>query len=844
MTNGKCSMTKPARFLCFEFGPLNLFVSCLLFLGYSVLGCILFFGHSAFCQTTSTADPAAKIVSDLKSFREFSSVLYVAAHPDDENTQLIAYLARGRHSRTAYLSVTRGDGGQNVLGPEFGEELGVIRTQELLAARRIDGGRQFFTTALDFGFSKTADETLKIWDRKQVVGDIVRVIRTFRPDVIITRFNPNTGGTHGHHTASAILALEAFKVAGEPNYYPKQLVLPSLLRPFQPKRILMNGRGEGGISLDISGTDEVTGKSYLELAGRSRSMHKSQGFGNFGGGGNRQGRAESFTLLAGEPATKSIFDGIDTTWNRIPGEGGVDTMCGDLIAHFDAANLDANVPAILAIRKRMEDLVDDPVAQEKRGLLDHILAECLGLTVQTTTGRAEVVPGESLLLHSTSTAKTALPLRWIGTSYPAADAKIDQPIEMKSSQSAARDSTQALPAKTPISQPYWLREEPTAGMFRVNEPSLIGQPENPPAFPIRQTFEISGQTFTLEDEPISGDEHRRLEVIAPVALSFTSPVALCSPGGSRPLPILITAARDNISGKVRIEASPGWAISPQSQDIHLAKAGASTPFTFTLTAPAGPGTTTLAAIADIDGASYSYERIEIRYPHIPPILLQPPAHLKATALDLAIRGKNIGYLPGAGDSVADCMQQMGYAVTTLKADDLTPDTLKQFDAIVIGVRAFNVRSDLQPHMKDLFSWVESGGNLIVQYNRPGGFKTTPLAPYNLQISGDRVTDETAPVKFLAPDHPVLNTPNKITSADFNGWVQERGIYFPSEWDSSHFTPILSMNDPGEAPLTSSLLIANYGKGHYIYTSLVFFRELPAGVPGAYRLLANMIALGK
>ncbi len=297
-------------------------------------------------------------------------------------------------------------------------------------------------------------------------------------------------------------------------------------------------------------------------------------------------------------------------------------------------------------------------------------------------------------------------------------------------------------------------------------------------------------------------------------------------------------------GTLQIGAPAGWEVSPKLQGIHLSHTGDSFKAAFTLTAPPQPGMNTLAAVADVDGVSYSNERIEIRYPHIPPILLQPPAHLKVTTLDLAIKGKSVGYIPGAGDSVAECIQQMGYAVTTLKADDLTPDNLKHFDAIVIGVRAFNVRSDLQPRMKDLFAWVESGGNHIVQYNRPGGFKTSTFSPFNLQVSGDRVTDEAAPVKFLAADHPVLNTPNKITSADFDGWVQERGIYFPSEWDSSHYQPILAMNDPGESPLNSSLLIADYGKGHYIYTSLVFFRELPAGVPGAYRLMANLISLGK
>jgi len=770
------------------------------------------------------------------------SVLYVAAHPDDENTQLITYLARGRNYRTAYLSLTRGDGGQNVLGPEFGEELGVIRTQELLAARRLDGGQQFFTRAIDFGFSKDARETLQIWDRQQVLADIVRVIRTFRPDVIITRFSTQGGGTHGHHTASAILALEAFKLAGDTNAFPEQL---GELTPWQPKRILMNSRGGGADSLqiEISGTDPVTGESFGTIAGRSRSMHRTQGFGNFGGGGGGP-RSDSFQLLAGEPATTDILDGVDTSWNRVPNGAEVGKLADEIIAQFNAQDPAASLPALLKLRGLLTALPADRIVDQKRKLLDHILQACLGLEVETVIPQAEVVPGEVLNLHHRATVRANVPVRWVAVRYPGIKREVEGAIALTPGQPGSRDSAETLPAATPLTQPYWLRQDPGIGMYRVADATLIGRPENPPAFPVEQVFEVGGQTLVIPDEPVQAETHHRLQVIPPVALKFLSDVRLFAPGSSRPVEIEVAAFRPNAAGTLRLEAPADWKTAPATQSFRLAEVGKTERFTFTVTAPAQPVAASIGASAQIGGATYDNQRIEIRYKHIPPQLLQPPARVKALSLDLAIRGKEVGYLPGAGDSVAEGIAQMGYRVTTLTGADLTTNRLKDFDAVVIGIRAFNVRTDLVSQLPALFDFVASGGNVVVQYNRPGGgSRTEQLAPYRLSLSQERVTDENAPVTFLAADHPALNTPNKITSADFEGWVQERGVYFPNQWDE-HFTPILACNDPGESPKSGALLIAQYGKGYFVYTGLAFFRQLPAGVPGAYRLFANLVSLGK
>jgi LmbE family N-acetylglucosaminyl deacetylase len=803
-------------------------------------------------QLAAVADPvpAQAILQDLKSFREMGSVLYIAAHPDDENTLLIAYLARGKDYRTAYLSLTRGDGGQNVLGPDFGEKLGVARTQELLAARRLDGGRQFFSRAVDFGFSKDYLGTLTIWDRQQVLSDMVRVIREFRPDVLITRFSPVPGGTHGHHTASTVLALEAFKLVGDPDAFPEQL---GELTPWQPKRILWNGRGgdnsAGNLRMEISGNDPVLGISFGELASRSRAMHKTQGFDNFRGGGGA--RTETFQLLAGEPATNDILDGVDTTWSRVSGGAEIGIVADEIIDQFNPQDVAASVPALLKLRSQLAALTTkDPVVVEKRLQLDQILQACLGIEVETTILQAEVVPGENMKLHHSAVVHSSMPVRWVAVRYPGVKRKVSIGTELNANELSSQDSTATLPAGTPLTQPYWLREEGTPGMFRVDDPSLIGRPENPPAFPVEQVFEVGGQTLVIPDEPVQasidsqkGEFRRRLDVIPPVSLSFVSDVALFAPSTSHPVEVEIMASRADSAGTLQLEAPADWKISPAKQSFDLASVGDRLRLKFTITAPAQSTSAKIIASADIGGVRYRNQREEISYPHIPRQLLQPLASLKAVSLDLAIRGHTVGYLPGAGDSVAESLKQMGYEVRMLGDADITTEGLRDLDAIVIGIRAFNVRTNLAAQLPALFGYVEAGGTIVEQYNRPDGLKTQELTPYELRLSGDRVTDANSTVTFLAPDNPVLNTPNKITKADFDGWIQERGIYFPSKCDE-HFTPILACSDPGESQLKGGLLVAQYGKGYFVYTSLVFFRELPAGIPGAYRLFANLVSIGK
>ena len=798
--------------------------------------------------------PGGKIAQDLRSFGTLGTVLHIGAHPDDENTELITYLSLGRGYRAAYLSLTRGDGGQNELGRDFDEKLGVARTQELLAARRLDHGRQFFTRAIDFGYSKTPEETLRFWDRAAVLGDVVRIIRQFRPDVIVTRFPvpPGSGG-HGHHTASAILALEAFKLAGDPSAYPEQFAQG--LTVWQPKRILWNVfRFGAGAPLplngpvfqqDIAGTDPVSGETFSAIAARSRAMHKTQGLGGFTSRNPTGPNMQNFMLLAGEPATSDLMDGVELTWARYPGGAEIGELAAAALAQFKADDPAASVPALLALRTKLAALPLDPLIADKRAQFDHILQACLGLKVETAIANAEVVPGEPVNLTFTSTvAAKNVDVRYVETRSSA----------LKLAPGRTSELTGVLPLTTPLTQPYWLRADGAAGISRVDDPAMIGRPENPPSIPLEHVFKVNDQTLVFTDEPFQlvavGSEaqaRRRVVVIPPVSLALNSEIFLVPPGTTKSVSVELTAARANTRGVLRLDLPASWSFAPGPQEFRLPNVGDKARVTFNVTAGAQPSSGRLTAIAKVEGQDYSNQRYEVRYDHLPTQLLQPPARARLASFTLATHGRTIGYLPGAGDYVAECLEQMGYVVHRLTGADLTPEKLKGLDAVVIGVRAFNERTDLKEALPGLFAWVEAGGTVIAQYNRPNGLKTPQLGPYPLSIEGPapdlRVTDETAPVTSLAADHAALNGPNKIAPGDFDGWVQERGAYFPSKWDE-HYTPLLAMSDPGEAPLRSSILVARHGQGHYVYTGVGFFRQLPAGVPGAYRLFANLISLGK
>jgi menaquinone-dependent protoporphyrinogen IX oxidase len=584
-------------------------------------------------------------------------------------------------------------------------------------------------------------------------------------------------------------------------------------------------------------------------------MHKTQGFDTFRIANSNEPREELFQLLDGPAPTGDIMDGVDTTWSRFSGGAAIGKAVDDIIARFNPADVGASVPALLKLRAQLgalpqiDALPHDPELLEKRAQLDHILQECLGLKVETTVANFSVVPGETITLHHSATVHAKVPVRWLSSSYPGLKKVETKDLEVKSSAATVWNSQETIPKTIPLAQPYWLRAEGTPGMVRVDDAELVGSAENKATLPIENVFDVDGQKLTIIDEPVQVTEvagsriSRRLDVISPVWLRFTSDVTLLSPGGTREVEVEVTAARAHSSGSVELETPDGWKFSPAKQSFHLTKAGEHATFKFKITAPDKADSAKILAVAVMNGQRYKNKREEVNYPHIPPQLLQSLASMKAVSFDLATRGHTIGYLPGAGDSLALNLQEMGYKVKVLDDAHLKPEQLHELDAVVIGVRAFNVREHLASELQTLFNYVENGGTVIAQYNLSDKLKASKIAPYDIHLSRDRVTDEKATMTFVDPENTVLNVPNKITTADFDGWVQERGLYFPDKWDD-HFTAILECKDPNEKPTKGALLVAKYGKGYFVYTGLSFFRQLPAGVPGAYRLFANLLALGK
>lgn len=802
---------------------------------------------------------AGEIRLALEKLNVLGRVLYVAAHPDDENTGLIAYFANGALYETAYLSLTRGDGGQNLIGPELGDQLGVIRTQELLAARKIDKGRQFFTRANDFGFSKSAEETQRIWDREKILADVVWTIRKFRPDIIVTRFPLEDDRTHGHHTSSAQLAQEAFKAAADPKRFPEQL---KFVETWQPTRLLWNTSQfffrarnvpfdpTGLILLEAGGYQPLLGKSYAEIDAASRTMHKSQGFGVSVERGEQK---EYFKLLEGKPADNgNLFAGIDTTWSRVPKGAELSAKVSAIVAAYDMKKPAASVPALLELRRLLLSLGNDFWAREKLAAVDGLIVACLGLHVEAVAEKPTAQPGDTLNVQLEAINRSDVAVKFKSARLLANAPAENIDTELKFEQLFTKKIPLKLPETLPFSQPYWLRERGTGGTFAVADQTLIGRPENPPPFPVEFTLEIGGQELVYQIEPrfrkvdrVEGETHQPLVIAPPVFVDLPRPVFVFGSHEPKTLNVRVISAAEKVAGSVALEAPAGWKIEPASQPIELHGAESETTLVFQVAPAANTGEATLRAFfAPASGQRVeASSRTRIEYPHIEPQTLISPAQARLVRAGIENKALRIGYLPGAGDSIPESLTDIASEVKMLEDREVKADNLARYDAVVIGVRASNAH----PHRvsawtPELLAYAKKGGVVIMQYTTTPGPKPEHL-PYPLKVSRDRVTDETAEVRMLAPDHPVLNFPNKITKTDFDGWVQERGLYFPNEWDAA-WTPILSSNDPGEKPADGGLLISRVEKGWFVYTGYAWFRELPAGVPGAYRLFANMLSLGK
>lgn len=791
---------------------------------------------------------SAEIFLRLKKLNVLGTVLYVAAHPDDENSRLIAYMAKDRLYRTGYLSMTRGDGGQNLIGDEQGVELGLIRTQEMLAARRVDGAEQFFSRAFDFGFTKSTEEALKTWGEDKILSDVVWVIRKFQPDVIITRFPPDSRAGHGHHSASAVLAHEAFVAAADASRFPEQLKYG--VKPWQAKRLLWNTFNFGGnnttsedqVKVDMGVYNPILGKSYGEIAAESRTNHKSQGAALIP---TRGAANEYFTLVAGDPAHNDPMDGVETSWGRVAGGKKIEAMIDELIHQFDLEHPERSVPALVGVFRAITELQDGYWKTEKLREVKRLIDECSGLWMEAVTTTPYAVQGDSLGVTVVLNNRLNAPVSLREVVFAGVDSVWRQQLDGDRNYAFSRKMY--ISPEKPVTQPYWLEEEMSPGSFNVKDQRLIGDPIGAPAYEAVFKLNVAGQDIDFTrpiqykfTDQVKGELYEPVTVIPPVTAQFDPRLVLFGDGEEKdfragaedhnahgiPKMVLTPTPDLTIGAPVIQPAGAAWKARPVSPDR----------------------TTTIGADLLFDhGGGKVDTALELRtisYEHIPRIDYFSRAREKFVLANVRTAGRRIGYIEGAGDKVPDALVQMGYEVVMLKEKDITPTYLKQFDAVVTGVRAYDVHGWLTARHSELMEYIKEGGNLIVQYNRGNlGRMTTNIGPYPFAVANLRVTDENAKVDFLQPSHPVLNFPNKITDKDFEGWIQERGIYFAGQ-TAPQYEPIFSMSDAGEQEQKGSLVIAHYGKGVFVYTGLVFFRELPAGVPGAYRLMANIIALNQ
>jgi LmbE family N-acetylglucosaminyl deacetylase len=776
----------------------------------------------------------------LDKLNVLGSVLMIAAHPDDENTALLAYLARGRKYRTGYLSLTRGEGGQNLIGPEQGHLLGIIRTQELLAAREIDGAEQFFTRAMDFGFTKSAEETFDKWGREQVLGDIVRVIRKFRPDVIVLRFSGTPRDGHGQHQASAILGKDAFAAAADPKRFPEQL---QELEPWQAKRIVWNvfafNREQeaelaalpGKIEVDLGEYDPLLGYSYAEIAGISRSMHRSQAMGS----PERRGSWKNyFVHVSGQPARKDLFDDIGTGWDRVEGGTSVGQMLAAAARSLDPKQPSKVVPALLEARTSLSRL-SGYWAKRKVAELDDAIALSTGLWLDANADRPVVSPGSPVRITARAVNRSAVEMHWEAVTLEGAPGA--------GAMEADRKLAYNVPADVSIN---W---QAAAG----TRTQPVESPEPPPVltavFNVRvgtQSIHFARPVSHRYVSPIYGERTRPLEVVPPASVEIASRNVLFPDTAPKMVDVHVRSWTGKASGSVHLQLPPGWKAEPAGRKFELAAQDGQAVLQFQVQPPDSSSDGTMAALAKLGDSEIWTETLTLSYPHIELQTILQPAAARVVRTPVEVANRDIGYVMGAGDNVPEALTQMGCRVTMLSADDLSRGDLNRFGAIVTGVRAYNTRPELRANHDRLMTYVRNGGTLVVQYNvaeRGESNVLDQIGPYPIEIGRSRVSVEEAPVAILKPGSPLLTFPNRIIKADFEGWVQERGLYFASKWDPK-YTPVIASSDPGEEPLAGGMLYTRYGKGVYVFTAYSWFRQLPAGVPGAYRIFANLLSAGK
>lgn len=825
--------------------------------------CILGF-YTVFCSAQQVRpSKSSEIYRELKTLKQLPKVLYLAAHPDDENTGLLSWLINDQNVETGYLSLTRGDGGQNLLGTEQGAALGLIRTHELLEARKLDGAQQFFTRAIDFGFSKNTTDTFKQWDADSITADVVWVIRQFRPDVIICRFPPTAAAGHGQHAASAVVAEKAFKLAGDKTAFPDQL---KYVNVWQPKRVLWNTFRFGGVNTTAENQLKVTvgqydaqlGMGYGELAGLSRSLHKSQGAGTQSVAGIR---TEYFAHVTGEPAKATLFDGVAKTWTA-KGNTDIDQSLDQIISTFNFNNPDLSLPALLALRKKVIALKDANLKKDKIKSLDHIILSCVGFMGEVVTNQAEAVAGDHYNFRLNLISRAANPVvlddvQWLGQSE-----SFNRKLSKDSLITIQHDIQ--IPADAALTEPYWLAKSPTnAATFSVPNDTLVGLPEAESPLNVWVGLKIGSEKFQVKLplsfkklDPVRGDVVEALRIVPALELKFTQPLYVVKENEDLHLNLNVKAnsSKKFSNGKVNLMYNGEWLGGADVSSLNGKDTTIDYVIPKTKLAAIHSSRLQLDASFVADGETYNKKQVLIQYPHLPSLQYFTPATVTVMKGDIQAKVKKVGYIEGAGDFIPEFLRIAGIQVDVLKDEDFygkldetagngSQNKLSQYDAVVLGVRANNTEKKLGRWMPFLWSYVKAGGNLVMQYNTNQDTTVDQLGMYNFSIANKRVTEENAAVTFLNPNHKLLNFPNKITADDFKGWVQERGAYFPAQWDAA-YEPLFEMHDTDEEPLKGSTLSAKYGKGNFIYTPLAFFRQLPAGNVGAARLFFNFLSAQK
>ncbi|MHA8089239.1 PIG-L family deacetylase [Aquirufa antheringensis] len=797
---------------------------------------------------------SAQLGEDLQKLRVLGSVLHVAAHPDDESTHMLTWFAQQQHWETSYFACTRGDGGQNLIGDEQGAPLGLIRTQELLAARRIDGANQYFSRAFDFGFSKSTDEALAFWDKQLILSDLVWVIRKTRPDIIFTRFPPDARAGHGHHSASAALAIEAYKAAADPKMFPEQL--KKGVDVWQAKRLLWNtfrfpgSTGNSTISdsqfkVNIGDYLPFLGQSTGELAAYSRSQHKSQGFGF---AVDRGRSTEYFATLGGEAPKEFLWDGVDVSWNRV--NPNIDALITPIINAYNPAKPYESISALINLKKSIQALPKSPWTEKKLNEINTWVVNAAGIYLGATTSQGIVAVGEKLPIKTEFIVRAPIQVEKVQISFAGMDSTIHGTLEPYKKYPFHR----VITASAPITQPYWIQEAKATGHFNVSDQQKIGQAKVDPAYTAKATFLIQGEVFSLEKpvqeliiDPVKGEILQPITVTPKTVFRLSSNVVLLPKGSktTKTIQLSITALAALKPGRMEVKSGASVLANISLKEGMKAGEKREWPVSFNeAVVPDGKITSNLQLHINVGSENWidSLDLQTIEYPHIPTQRYFTPVNLSLLHIDFAKKGNRLGYIKGAGDKVPEALKQMGYEVDFLGEKDLTAANLQKYDAVLTGVRAYNTNDYWENAYPEIMKYIENGGNYVVQYNTASflGPMKSSMSPYPLLVSRNRITKEEAKPAFLLPSHSLLNSPNKISETDFQDWIQERSVY-TAETNDPHFEFPLGFTDPNEAENKGNIAVAKYGKGQFIYTGLVFFRELPAGVPGAYRLLANLLA---